>query len=269
MNRLSSILNRYESATAIGVLNSDGRLSAVPPEVKDVVSRALYHFNLTGGAFDITVKPVVDLFKDRYDKKMDPKIPEHELEKVLKLVDSNGILFDNRKISFSQPGMGLTLDGIAKGYIVDRVSEFLEKRGVCNHLVNAGGDIRTNGTRTDGKPWSVAIEDPEKRKEYPDIIRMRNGAVATSGNYEIFFDREKMVHHLVNPQSGLSPVQSTSVSVRAKIAMDADALATGVFVMGKEKGTRLINSLPGCDSLVIDRDGKRLRSRGWKKTATI
>lgn len=269
MKRLSSILNRYESATAVGVLNDEGRLPDIPPEVREVVSRALYHYKLTQGAFDVTVKPVVDLIKDRYDKKMAPLVTDSELSDVLKLVDSSKIILDSRGIRFASPGMGLTLDGIAKGYIVDRVSVFLSKQGIPNHLVNAGGDIRTSGSRTDGEPWSIAIEDPEKRREYPDIIRMKNGAVATSGNYEIFFDREKMVHHIVNPRSGHSPGQSTSVSVKAETAMDADALATGVFVMGRERGTRLINALAGCDSLVIDRNGGQLKSNGWKKSATI
>jgi len=267
MDRLSAIFNRYERATAIGHLNSEGRLPEAPPEVLRVVSRALTHYELTGGAFDITVKPVVDLFKERFQNTETPKVLEKELDQILELVDSRGIVLGDREIRFSRPGMGLTLDGIAKGYIVDRISEYLKKKGVENHLVNAGGDICTCGSRADGKPWTIAIEDPEKCGEYPDVVRMRSGAVATSGNYEIYYDRDKMVHHIVNPRSGKSPNLFSSVSVRAGSAMDADALATGVYVLERDKGLQLVNSLPGCESLVIDGAGRQWTSGGWKKAS--
>jgi thiamine biosynthesis lipoprotein len=123
------------------------------------------------------------------------------------------------------------------------------------------------GTRADKKSWTVAVQDPQKRKNYPDIVHMRNGAIATSGNYEIYFDREKLFHHIVDPQTGLSPRLSTSVSVMARTTMEADALATSVFVMNPVKGRSFINSLPQCESMVISKDGTQLRSRGWKSAA--
>ena len=268
MDRLAGILNRYDSVTAVGLLNHEGRLADAPPEVREVVSRAMHHYRLTGGAFDITVKPVVDLFKGLHETPGPLKVPADELERVLKLVDARGIVLGPREIRFSQPGMGVTLDGIAKGYIVDRASDLLERLGIPNHLVNAGGDIRTRGERPDGKPWSVAIQDPDKKGNYPDVIRMRDGAVATSGNYEVYFDREKMAHHIVDPGSGRSPRLHASVSVRAGTAMDADALATGVFVMKPAQGLRLIEDLPDCDNFDIERSGKTWKSAGWRSAAT-
>jgi FAD:protein FMN transferase len=267
MNRLSGILNRYDSVTAVGLLNHEGHLTDAPPEVCKVVSRAMHHYRLTGGAFDITVQPVVDLFKQRYETPGPLTVHEDEMERMLKLVDARGIVLGPREIRFSRAGMGVTLDGIAKGYIVDCASELLERMGVLNHLVNAGGDIRTRGERSDGKPWSVAIQDPDKQGNYPDVIRMRNGAVATSGNYEVYFDQEKMVHHIVDPESGHSPRLHASVSVRAGTAMDADALATGVFVMNPARGLRLIEGLTGCDTFVIERSGRTWKSAGWKSAA--
>ncbi|MFO7785802.1 MAG: FAD:protein FMN transferase [Thermodesulfobacteriota bacterium] len=267
MDRLSGLLNRYDGSTAVGCLNHEGRLTASPPEVREVVLRALHYHGLTGGAFDITIKPLVDLFKERYENGQSIDIPQASLDRVLGLVDAGAVQVRDQEIRFGRPGMGLTLDGIAKGYIVDRVSEYLVKNGIRNHLVNAGGDIRTSGSRMDGKPWAVAIEDPEKRGEYPDILHMKDGAVATSGNYEIYFDREKMVHHIVDPRTGASPRLSTSVSVRAHKAMDADALATGLFVMKPVEGSRLVESLSGMDALVIARSGRQWSSGGWKSEA--
>lgn len=267
MDRLAGILNRYDSVTAVGLLNHEGRLSDAPPEVCRIVSRAMHHYRWTGGAFDITVKPVVDLFKNRYETSGPLTVPEDELERMLELVDARKVVLGPREIRFSRPGMGVTLDGIAKGYIVDRASELLDRLGVPNHLVNAGGDIRTHGERADGRPWSVAIQDPDKRGNYPDVIRMRDGAVATSGNYEVYFDREKMVHHIVDPDSGHSPRLHASVSVQAGSAMDADALATGVFVMKPVLGLRLIESLPDCAAFVIERSGRTQKSSGWKSAS--
>jgi thiamine biosynthesis lipoprotein len=267
MERLSRLLNRHDRSTAMGCLNHEGCLEDAPPELREVVARALHHHRLSGGAFDVTVKPVVDLFKERYAAGEPLEIPRSLLDKALRLVDARAVELQGEEIRFARPGMGLTLDGIAKGYIVDRVSEQLSRRGIGNHLVNAGGDIRTRGSREDGAPWAVAIEDPEKQGAFPDILRMRDGAVATSGSYEIYFDREKMVHHIVDPRSGGSPLESTSVSVRAKTAMDADALATGVFVMEPEEGLRLVESTPDCGAMIIARDGGQYASRGWRTEA--
>ena len=267
MERLTRLMNRYDGATAISQLNQEGQLRDAPPEIAQVVSKALYFHGLSQGAFDITVMPIVDLFKEKLGqgKKVVPS--EKELRHALELVDSNMIQLKEKTIVFKKPGMGITLDGIAKGFIVDKASELLAAHHIENHLINAGGDIRTMGARADKKPWAVAIQDPLKRKNYPDIVRMNNGAIATSGNYEVYFDREKMFHHIVNPRTGLSPDLSTSVSVTAPNAMEADALATGVFVMNPSKGTDFVDALNKCESLIIAKDGTLLKSKGWKSEA--
>lgn len=267
MDRLSKLFNRYDSSTAVGLLNLEGRLPDSPPEVREVLSRALHFHNITDGAFDITVKPLVDLFKDRYEKGQPMDIPQSVIDDKLRLVDAGAVQVTDKEVRLMRPGMGLTLDGIAKGFIVDRASEHLLKKGVRNHLVNAGGDIRTSGNRMDGNPWSVAIEDPEKRGAYPDVLHMRNGALATSGNYEVYFDREKMFHHIVDPKAGTSPQSNTSVSVRGRTTIDADALATSLFIMEPAQGARFTASLYGFDALIISRNGRKWSSSGWKSEA--
>ena len=266
IDRLMRSMNRFDETTAVAELNSQGFLKDVPPEVVRVVGRALHFHRLSGGAFDISVKPVVDLFKEKFggvQKKFPGKI---ELKRALDLVGSDKIELKGRTIKFKKPGMGITLDGIAKGYIVDKASKILSDYQIKNHLINAGGDIRAAGVK-DGKPWTVAIQDPRKKKKYPDIIHITAGAVATSGDYEIYFDHERMVHHIIDPKTGLSPHLSTSVSVLADTAMDADALSTSVFVMNPEKGIRFVNSMPACECLVIDKKDNKLKSAGWKSAA--
>jgi thiamine biosynthesis lipoprotein len=166
--------------------------------------------------------------------------------------------------------MGITLDGIAKGYVVDRASGVLTRRGVKDHLINAGGDIRVSGRREGGAPWRVAIRDPRDERRPAEILLLREGAIATSGNYEVCHHRERLCHHIVDPATGSSPGLADSVSVTAPTAMAADAVSTSVFVMGPARGVRLADSLPRCECLVLasSRGGRggRWRSSGWRSS---
>lgn len=265
IDRLSALMNRFDNGSAITCLNRDAYLNDLSFEVAEVISRGLYYYKLSGGIFDISVKPIIDLFnKELTDKKK--IIPaDLKISPILKLIGSDKIELKGRSIRFKRPGMGITLDGIAKGYIVDCASEILSSYKIKNHLINAGGDIRTSGKNISKKPWTIAIQDPQKNRQYPCIITLTNGAIATSGNYEIYFDREKMFHHIINPKNGLSPDLNISVSVIAKSAMDADALSTSVFVMPSLQGAKFIDSIPGCGSLVMTKKGRLFQSNGWNK----
>ncbi len=257
MERLIDIFNRYESSTALGQLNEIGRLEDSPPELSEVVAQSLYFHRVTLGTFEMTVEPLVDLFRSRQPSR-------RELSELLELVGSANVELDGPRIEFKRAGMGVTLDGIAKGYIVDRMSAVLSLHGVDNFLVNAGGEIRTSGTRDGELPWTVAVQDPAKRENFPDKVLMNQGAIATSGSYEIFFDQERRFHHLVDAETGESPQWSVSVSVMAPTTLAADALATSLFMMAPREGLRLIDSLAGCECLIVDYQGRQLRSRGWK-----
>jgi thiamine biosynthesis lipoprotein len=265
IDRLSQLMNRFDETTAVAKLNREGILKDIPPEVAEVVNNALDHYRLSNGSFDISVKPVVDLFQEKFAGKDTSPPSDAELQKTLDLVGSDKIQLEGHTIRFNKPGMGITLDGIAKGYIVDMASKILAQHEIENHLINAGGDIRTMGSRADKeKPWTVAIQDPERKRHYPDTVHMTDGAIATSGNYEVYFDREKMFHHIINPRKGLSPKLNTSVSVIAGTAMEADALSTSVFVMNPTHGTRFVDTLPQRECLVIAKGGKIFKSAGWK-----
>jgi thiamine biosynthesis lipoprotein len=267
VNRLSRLFSRFDGATPISALNREGKLKEMPPELLGLIRKSMGYYRLTGGAFDVTVKPVVDLFAARFS---DPKreFPsQSDLRHVLDCVGSDKVFMDGETIRFLRPDMGITLDGIAKGYIVDRASELLRKRQIANHLINAGGDIRAVGRREDGAPWVIAIEDPKGGSHYLAEIRLSDGAIATSGNYEVYFDREKLYHHIIDPQTGRSPHYSTSTSVTAPTTMDADALSTSVFVMRPEEGVRFIDTLPGCECFLFSEGGRPFKSEGWSALA--
>jgi thiamine biosynthesis lipoprotein len=262
MDRMTRLLNRYESASAIGTLNKEGHLSDMPPEVSEVIARALHFHKESNGAFDMTVKPVVDLYKEHFAAHKSPP-SEAEVAKVLKLVDASAVQFDGRTIRFAKEGMGITLDGIAKGYIIDCGARILEREGIKHALINAGGDIRAIGGKGSKTPWRVAIQDPEKTGPYVDTLTMVDGAIATSGNYEIYFDREKLYHHIVSPKTGRSPLQSISVTVLATNVMDADALSTSVFVLEPAAGKRFIEKMPKTECLILTSAEEKTMSGGW------
>lgn len=264
VDRLGKLLSRHDSSTPVAHLNQTGTLAAAPPEVMEVINRSLYFNRLTNGAFDITVQPVVDLYKNRFANGHAPT--EAEIAALLPQVGSEFIAVNDATISFRRDGMGVTLDGIAPGYIVDRVSALLTKLGAPDHLINASGDIRTSGTAAKAGQWTVAIQDPNHQKAYPDIVRMGTGAISTSGSYEIYYDQEKTFHHIVTPQTGHSPTLATSVTTVATSVMEADALATGMMVMTPAEGLRLINTLPHCQCFIIGRDTTTTHSPGWSSS---
>ncbi|MEJ2502336.1 MAG: FAD:protein FMN transferase [Gemmatimonadota bacterium] len=244
MDRLIAVFTRFETDSAISVLNDAGHLEAPPRELARVLARADRFHGLTHGAFDVSVAPLLDLFRDRLGGPSPAAPTGAEIAEVRERVGARHIDLSDRAIRFRRPGMRLTLDGIAKGFIVDGMAAALEARRVRRYLVDGGGDIRTRG-RGEGR-------------------RPGGGAVATSGSYERFYDGDHRYHHLVDAGSGMSPGEATSVSVVAPTAVDADALATAAFVLGPVAGLAFIDSLAGCACLILDQDGRRLSSRDWK-----
>ena len=263
MRRLSAMMTRFDAGSRLSHLNACGSLHDVPPELREVLSRSVGYATLTDGAFDVTIKPLVDVFKNRADRGQPIDLNDPEVVRALELVDVSALKISETGVCMGREGMGVTLDGIAKGYIVDKAAETLLSCGVENFLINAGGDIRVNGRPSSGNQWSVAIEDPQKKRGYPEVIHLSGGGVATSGGYEVYFDREKIHHHLVNPRTGNSPHLAASVSVVAPTVMQADALSTSVFVMPVKNGLALIDSLPGHACLLVSHSGRTVASKNW------
>jgi FAD:protein FMN transferase len=266
MDRLAAIFDRHRPETALSTLNAQGRISSSPRELVRVMDKAVRMHALSGGAFDVTVAPVVDLFKAKSDRNGPMTLSDEELASAMDLVGSRHIRIEGRSVGFARAGMRSSLDGIAKGFIVDSASEVLSRHGIQNHLVNAGGDIRARGHNAKGLAWSVAVEDPAKQGRYPEVVRMRSGALATSGSYEVFYDTERLYHHIVSPTTGRSPNTARSVTVRAETTMEADALSTAVFVMPPVEGVAFVDSLPGRECLLIAGNGLMYRSRNWEST---
>ena len=253
MSRLVRILDRHDSAAPVAHLNAVGVLRDAPPELTEVVGRALRYHQLTRGAFDVTVKPLVDLLRATAGE----PAPTERAE-AAELVGAERLRLSGRRLSFDRSGMGITLDGIAKGYVVDRMAGMLSRHGVRRFLINAGGDIRASGGKQDGRPWMIGVRDPKSPDALCGVVSIRDGAIATSGNYE------KPFAHIVDARTGRSARTSLGVSVSAPEAMAADALATALFVLGPVAGCGLARSLAECECLIVDEAGRSASSPGWR-----
>lgn len=252
MDRVVPLLNRHSGSSALATLNAQGRLRDAPRELSDVVHEAIRLHRLSAGAFDVSVKPVVDLRKATRDP-----IPTD----VLALVDMSAVRLSPGSIRLEKSGMGLTLDGIAKGYVVDRMAAVLQRHGMTRWLIDAGGDIRASGRKEDDRPWRIGVKDPHKKGDYPAVLDVATGAIATSGAYENYYDSDRLTHHIVDSATGRSPALIHSATVQAPTAMMADALATAVFVMPPSAAVTLIDALPHCACLLLDAQGRQYGSR--------
>ena len=265
INRLTSLMTRFQSTSYIGHLNTTGFLKGAPSEVMEVLRSSLRYHTISQGAFDITVMPIVDLYQHSFQANNAPPSPQ-ALQEAMDRVGSQHLTMTEDSVSFARSGMEVTLDGIAKGYIIDRAMDLLRQQNIQHALINAGGDIVVHGGKGEGKPWSIGIQDPWNRKRYVDVVTLNAGTIATSGNYEVFFDREKLFHHLILPNKGTPAPSIASVSIQAANAMEADALATTAYVMGPDKGYQFIKQFRGVEGLIIKNRKHKISSSGWKRS---
>ena len=231
------------------------------PEVVHVLKRAKEYGDLTDGHFDVTVKPLVDFWMDEVKKR--GTIPTYdELKERLELVNYNNLIIDedNNRAMLMKKGMEVTLGGIAKGYAIDRACEVLKSKGIEDALVDIGGDIRAIGS----KSWTIGIIDPRAEGELLGVIQLENKAIATSGDYRRYhLLGVERIHHIINPKTAEPARDSISVTVVAEDALSADALSTGIFVAGPEKGKVLLDSIR-IGGLIVDPEGKITTSDYWE-----
>jgi len=220
----------------------------------EVIASAADYSKKTDGAFDITIGPVIELWRDA--EKTGKKPTDEQIAAAHKKVGSEKLTLDPEKktIRFKVQGMTLDLGGIAKGYAIDLAIKAMRQNGAMGGMVDVGGDIRCFGVSKNPKqPWRIGLQDPENNGNILMILQIDDMAVATSGDYQRFviINGEKY-SHIINPATSFSAKDFSSVSVISKTAIDADALATAVTVMGIEKGLELIESLPQTEAILID-----------------
>jgi thiamine biosynthesis lipoprotein len=229
----------------------------VSAELIAVLDRALYYAEISGGAFDPTVGPLVKLWGIGTET---PRIPGgDEIEAALALVDWRDVRVNHEEetVFLARPGMTLDLGAIAKGYAADEAAALIKKAGLRRGIIDLGGNILTLGTRQGDQPWRIGIQTPDQeRGEYLGVLAVRDKSVVTSGVYERFFEEEgRRYHHILSTSDGY-PVENglLSVTIVADWSIDADGLSTSVFALGYEKGRALVESLPGVEAIFVSRD---------------
>ncbi|MHA1599001.1 MAG: FAD:protein FMN transferase [Alphaproteobacteria bacterium] len=235
MRRLEKVFSLYQADSALSRLNQQGALIAPPPDLIRCLDDAIRFGHLTGGAFDVTVQPLWALYADHFARpNADPAGPSPKaVETARGRVDFTRIEVDEARISLRRPGMSITLNGIAQGYITDRVTEILRGHGFENVLIDLG-EARALGTKPDGMPWRAGIRDPKGGSIPIRTVDISDRAIATSGGYGTWFDPRQRHHHLFDPKTGRSASRWASISVIATDATTADALSTAFVAMPKE-----------------------------------
>ena len=261
IDRLEAILSRHRPDTPVARLNVDGVVRDVPVELIEVVRRSEEYAELTEGAFDITVAPLLELYTARFDAGLPPPA-DTEIRKALDLVAYGDVRIDDRTISLARRGMAVTLDGIGKGYVVDRTVAVLVSAGAERVMIDAGGDIASGGREVAHDPWTIGIQDPHDPRASLGRVGLAGDAIATSGDYMQAFTDDRSNHHIIDPRTGHSPREVSSASVLTATAMDADALSTCLLVLGPEKGLRLIERIAGAEALIVSKGGEVWRSSG-------
>lgn len=269
MERLESILSRHRPDTPVRRLARESTIGDAPPELVEVLVRARELSERTDGAFDVTVAPLLELHRARAteartgEESGAPGPTPREVEAARSLVDFRRVRVGpgEGEVALERPGMSLTLDGIAKGYVVDRAVATLVASGADRVLVEAGGDLAARGGAEEG--WDVAIQDPHDSRGSLGVLRLRGQGVATSGDYVQAFTQDRRNHHILDPRTGRSPDHTSAVTVVAPSAMDADALSTAAFVLGPRDGLALLEETEGVEGLIVGKDGSRVSTRGF------
>ncbi len=252
IQRIEGILSKYKPESEVSELNRNGSVQA-SPELFFILEKSLGFRELTNGAFDITVAPLMDLwgFTDKdFRRPSDP-----EIKKTLELVGTNKIILNkaDNVVKFMLPGMKVDLGAIAKGYAVDCAVKKLKEAGIKSCLINAGGQIFGLGDNF-GRPWKVAVRSP-RGEGFSGYLELKDQAVSTSGDYEQYFEKDKRrFSHIMDPRTGYPGDPSIiSATVIAADGLTADALSTSIVVLGKDKGLALAEKFPGVSLKLIEK----------------
>lgn len=253
-----SVYNPESEISKINRLRKNERLQ-IPDGVFNLLHKTLHYSEKTQGAFDITVKPLIDLWKKASAAKNIPD--EYELKRALEHVGYKNVVLDEvaRTIYFKKDGMSVDLGGAAKGYATDRAVTILRDNGIDNALVTSGGDMYCLGRRSGRQLWRVGVRHPrDKDKTFIDIS-LEDRAISTSGDYERYYTvGQKRYSHIIDPRTGY-PLRDyvISASVISSDSTTSDILATAMCVLGK-KGLPVLKSIGGIEAILVLKDGDRL-----------
>ncbi len=254
IDEVEEVMSLYRPHSQLASLNRTGSLRDPHPDLLEVLRYAKSLSIASDGAFDVTVQPLWAARNEDVGSDVD-----------LSVIDSDQLEVTPHQVRFKRPGMQATLNGMAQGFAADRVMAVLAEFGIEHALIDTG-EIAAVGNREGeaGEPWRVGVQHPRDSEAYLGLAGLSGRCLATSGDYATPLTADLSEHHLIDPKTGRSPVELSSVSVAAGSGMAADALSTAAFVLGLEKGMALIESTPGADALMVRKDdGQSFASAGF------
>ena len=255
--RYEKLLSKTISTSDVSKLNSSKDYVKVSKDTRKIVKRALYYGDLSGGKFDITLCPVINLWDFEGTSLPDKK----EISEALKNVDYHSVKINGDSIALC--GKKIDLGGIAKGYIADEILKFLNKKNVKSGIINLGGNILVFGERT----FDIGIKTPFSENGISATLRLKNKSVVTSGVYERYIKKgDKIYHHILNPKTGYAAETDLySATIIGNNSLDCDALATVCILLGKQKAAELIESTKDTEAVFIDKNQKVTHTSGLTK----
>jgi len=264
MSRLEQLMSTYIPDSEISRINRAAGKEAVTvsPEVEEVIHEALFWSEQSKGAFDLTVEPLVQLWDFDGGKEVVPGAAT--LKKTAGLVNYKDIELKDHTVKLTRSGMAINVGGLAKGYAVDRAVSLLRSR-VSGGIVNAGGDLYAFGQKTPTASWTIGLQHPRKPQDLLAAFAVKNQAVATSGDYQRYFIKDGVrYHHIFDPQTGQPARQMISATIIAHEVMEADALATAVFVMGPTRGIEWVDSIENVEAMLVLEDQSIVYSKHFR-----
>lgn len=229
IQRLEKCFSLYDARSELSRLNRHGRLDDPSDDWLPLLAAADAAHRLTGGRFDPTIQPLWKLYAEHFAKHPDcSEGPEAQhIEAARAQTGWQQVHYNRSRIQFTQPGIQLSLNGIAQGFITDRVAQLLQAAGYQHALIELG-ESRALGSHPQGRPWQLGIKDAEDLSQIKEVVALNNQALATSGSYGSSFSTDGQFHHLIHPQTGKPASTWKSISVLAPTAAEADALSTGL-----------------------------------------
>tara|TARA_R110002033_G_scaffold77030_1_gene128715 strand:- start:25104 stop:26000 length:897 start_codon:yes stop_codon:yes gene_type:complete len=264
ISRIEKLISSWDGNSQTSKINRNAGIKPVKvdSELVELIERAIGISKLTDGAFDISYASMDNIWK--FDGSMTTMPSEEEITASVSKVGYQNIILnkENSTVFLKSEGMKIGFGAIGKGYAADKAKDLLISKGVPSGIINASGDMNTWGKQPNGKEWKVAITNPIDKNKVFALLPITNGAVVTSGNYEKFVNfNGTRYSHIIDPRTGYPSTGIISVTVFAPKAELADALATSVFVMGKEAGLDRVNQLPKIECIIIDDKGNITKSK--------
>lgn len=266
MAQYEALLSRTRKDSDIWKINhSCGKSVEVSDTTAELLRLALHYSELSGGVFDPTIASVVSLWN--FTDNLEKIIPEAAaIEEALAHVNYKAIQTEGNTVTLLDPDASIDLGGIAKGYIADQLKTFLINKGITEALINLGGNNLALGTKPDGQPWKIGIQEPfGEASDLAAVLSVNGQSVVTSGSYERCFEKDGQIyHHILDTSTGF-PVWNhlTGVTILSDSSADGDALSTTCFALGLDEGRTLIESLPGIEALFITDDGSIYTTSGF------